>query len=83
MRLPRRYDPRRKQYMHRTKPDITPECDPNTPNITVDQATGKCSCINGYGETNCKYDNGNPVPDGIRYKNCRRVEISFTASKCQ
>ena len=38
---------------------------------------------NGYGETNCKDDDGNPVPDGRRYKKCRRVEIGFTASKCQ
>ena len=38
---------------------------------------------NGYGETICKDDDGNPVPDGRRYKKCRRVEIGFTASKCQ
>ncbi len=38
---------------------------------------------NGYGETNCKYENGKLVPDGIRYKNCRRVEIGFSPNACQ
>lgn len=48
MWLSRRYDPRRKQYMHRTKPDITPECDSNGPHININPETGECSCNDGY-----------------------------------
>lgn len=38
---------------------------------------------NGYGETNCKYENGKLVPDGTQHKNCRRVEIGFSPNACQ
>lgn len=34
--------------MHRTKPDITPECDPNGPHININPETGECSCNDGY-----------------------------------
>ena len=37
----------------------------------------------GHGETNCKYDNDTPVPDGTIYPKCRRVEIGFTDNACQ
>ena len=34
--------------MHRTKPDITPECDSNGPHININPETGECSCNDGY-----------------------------------